>query len=191
MEKLSHKIGDDLVRSGVVKAEDAEVYIYGINQILAYVLNASSSLIIGLIFGVTFEIVIFMAAYIPLRSFAGGYHAKTPLRCYIFSVIMLIVVSIGLKYLAVSEWVYYAVLLVSVLGVLVLSPVEDRNKPLDEMEHKVYKKRAVIILAIELLISGLLKLAGLDSLFVAIVYSFATLSFMLIAGKIKNSAFTK
>lgn len=191
MEKLSHKIGDDLVRSGVVKEEDAEVYIYGINQILAYVLNASSSLIIGLIFGVTFEIVIFMAAYIPLRSFAGGYHAKTPLRCYIFSVIMLIVVSIGLKYLSVSEWVYYAVLLASVLGVLVLSPVEDRNKPLDEMEHKVYKKRAVIILAIELLISGLLKLAGLDSLFVAIVYSFATLSFMLIAGKIKNSAFTK
>lgn len=191
MEKLSHKIGDDLVRSGVVKEEDAEVYIYGINQILAYVFNVSSSLIIGLIFGVTFEIIIFMAAYIPLRSFAGGYHAKTPLRCYIFSVIMLIVVSIGLKYLSVSEWVYYAVLLVSVLIILVLSPVEDRNKPLDEIEHKVYKKRAVIILAIELLISGLLKLAGLDSLFIAVVYSFAILAFMLVAGKIKNSAFTE
>lgn len=191
LEKLSHKIGDDLVRSGVVKEEDAEVYIYGINQILAYVFNVSSSLIIGLIFGVTFEIIIFMAAYIPLRSFAGGYHAKTPLRCYIFSVIMLIVVSIGLKYLSVSEWVYYAVLLVSVLIILVLSPVEDRNKPLDEIEHKVYKKRAVIILAIELLISGLLKLAGLDSLFIAVVYSFAILAFMLVAGKIKNSAFTE
>ncbi|MBD5111521.1 MAG: hypothetical protein HDT42_03165 [Ruminococcaceae bacterium] len=25
-----------------------------------------------------------MAVYIPLRSFTGGYHAKTPLRCYIF-----------------------------------------------------------------------------------------------------------
>lgn len=191
LEKLSHKIGDDLVRSGVVKEEDAEVYIYGINQILAYVLNASSSLIIGLIFGVTFEIIIFMAAYIPLRSFAGGYHAKTPLRCYIFSVIMLIVVSIGLKYLSVSEWVYYAVLLVSVLGILVLSPVEDRNKPLDEMEHKVYKKRAVIISTAELVISGLLKLAGLENLFVAVVYSFATLGFMLVAGKIKNNAFTE
>lgn len=191
MEKLSHKIGDDLVRSGVVKEEDAEVYIYGINQILAYVLNASSSLIIGLIFGVTFEIIIFMAAYIPLRSFAGGYHAKTPLRCYIFSVIMLIVVSIGLKYLSVSEWVYYAVLLASVLGVLVLSPVEDINKPLDEMEHKVYKKRAIIIAAIELAFSILLKLIGLDSLFIAVAYSFATLGFMLVAGKIKNNAFTE
>ena len=186
LEKLSHKIGDDLVRSGVVKEEDAEVYIYGINQILAYVLNASSSLIIGLIFGVTFEIVIFMAAYIPLRSFAGGYHAKTPLRCYIFSVIMLIVVSIGLKYLSVSEWVYYAVLLASVLGVLVLSPVEDRNKPLDEMEHKVYKKRTVFIAAAEFAVSLVFKLVRLDNLFLAMVYSFAVLSFMLIVGKVKN-----
>lgn len=186
LEKLSHKIGDDLVRSGVVKAEDAEVYIYGINQILAYVLNASSSLIIGLIFGVTFEIIIFMAAYIPLRSFAGGYHAKTPLRCYIFSVIMLIVVSIGLKYLSVSEWVYYAVLLVSVLGILVLSPVEDRNKPLDEIEHKVYKKRTVFIAAAELAVCFVFKLVRLDNLFLAMAYSFAVLNFMLIAGKIKN-----
>ena len=186
LEKLSHKIGDDLVRSGVVKEEDAEVYIYGINQILAYVLNASSSLIIGLIFGVTFEIIIFMAAYIPLRSFAGGYHAKTPLRCYIFSVIMLIVVSIGLKYLSVSEWVYYAVLLASVLGVLVLSPVEDRNKPLDEMEHKVYKKRTVFIAAAEFAVCLVFKLVRLDNLFLAMVYSFAVLSFMLIVGKVKN-----
>lgn len=186
LEKLSHKIGDDLVRSGVVKAEDAEVYIYGINQILAYVLNASSSLIIGLIFGVTFEIIIFMAAYIPLRSFAGGYHAKTPLRCYIFSVIMLIVVSIGLKYLSVSEWVYYAVLLASLLIILVLSPVEDRNKPLDEIEHKVYKKRTVFIAAAELAVCFVFKLVRLDNLFLAMAYSFAVLNFMLIAGKIKN-----
>ena len=186
MEKLSHKIGDDLVRSGVVKEEDAEVYIYGINQILAYVFNAFSSLIIGLIFGVIFEIIIFMAAYIPLRSFAGGYHAKTPLRCYVFSVITLIVVSIGLKYLSVSEWVYYAVLLASVLGILVLSPVEDRNKPLDEIEHKVYKKRTVFIAAAELAVCFVFKLVRLDNLFLAMVYSFAVLSFMLIVGKVKN-----
>ena len=186
LEKLSHKIGDDLVRSGVVKEEDAEVYIYGINQILAYVFNAFSSLIIGLIFGVIFEIIIFMAAYIPLRSFAGGYHAKTPLRCYVFSVITLIVVSIGLKYLHLADWVYYAVLVAATLVVLVLFPVEDRNKPLDEIEHRVYKKLTILIAATELLIGIVLKLMGMDNLFVAVVYSFVVLSFMLVAGKVKN-----
>lgn len=186
LTRLAEKIGNDLVHSSVIKEEDAEIYIYGINQILVSVLNVSSALIIGLIFGVFFEIAVFMAAYIPLRSFAGGYHAKTPLRCYIFSLIMLIVVSIGMKYLYMTEWVYYVVLAAAASVVLILSPVEDRNKPLDETEHKVYKKRTVLIMTVELVIALLLKLAVLDTLFVAIAYSFIVLSLMLIAGKAKN-----
>ena len=184
--RLSRKIGDNLVQSNIVNAEDAEIYIYGINQILVSILNVSSALIIGLIFGVFFEIAVFMAAYIPLRTFAGGYHARTPLRCYIFSVIMLIVVSLGFKYLSLTEWVYYAVFALSAIAVFVFSPVEDKNKPLDEIEHRVYKKRAVIIAAAEIAVSVVFKLTGLNSLFAAVVYSFAVLGFMLVLGMVKN-----
>ena len=186
LARLAGKIGNNLVHSGVIKEEDAEIYIYGINQILTYVLNVSSALIIGLIFGVFPEIAVFMAAYIPLRSFAGGYHAKTPLSCYVFSVIMLIVVSIGLKYLHLADWGYYAVLVAATLVVLVLSPVEDRNKPLAEIEQKVYKKRTMNIAAAEVMVCLALKFVGYDNLFVAVVYSFVVLSFMLVAGKVKN-----
>ncbi len=184
--KLSQRIGNELVHSNVIEAEDAEIYIYGINQILVSVLNVSSSLIIGLIFGVFLEIAVFMATYIPLRSFAGGYHANTPLRCYIFSVIMLIIVSSGMKYLHLTEWVYYAVLLAAALIVLVFAPVEDRNKPLDEIEHKVYKRRTIFIAGTELLIGLAFKLVKLDNLFIAVAYSLTTLSLMLIFGRVKN-----
>ena len=160
LARLAGKIGNNLVHSGVIKEEDAEIYIYGINQILTSVLNVSSALIIGLIFGVFPEIAVFMAAYIPLRSFAGGYHAKTPLSCYVFSVIMLIVVSIGLKYLHLADWVYYAVFVAATLVVLVLSPVEDRNKPLAEIEQKVYKKRTMNIAAAEVMVCLALKFVG-------------------------------
>ena len=186
LARLAGKIVNNLVHSGVIKEEDAEIYIYGINQILTSVLNVSSALIIGLIFGVFPEIAVFMAAYIPLRSFAGGYHAKTPLSCYVFSVIMLIVVSIGLKYLHLADWVYYAVLVAATLVVLVLFPVEDRNKPLDEIEQKVYKRRTILIAAAELTLAMLLKLLMFDDLFIATAYSFVVLSLMLIAGKAKN-----
>ena len=186
LARLAVKIVNNLVHSGVIKEEDAEIYIYGINQILTSVLNVSSALIIGLIFGVFPEIAVFMAAYIPLRSFAGGYHSKTPLSCYVFSVIMLIVVSIGLKYLHLADWVYYAVFVAATLVVLVLSPVEDRNKPLAEIEQKVYKRRTILIAAVELTLAMLLKLLMLDDLFIATAYSFVVLSLMLIAGKAKN-----
>jgi accessory gene regulator B len=187
--KLSHRIGDNLVRSNVVKEEDAEIYIYGINQILVSVLNVSSALIIGWIFGVLLEIAVFMTAYIPLRTFAGGYHAKTPIRCYIFSVILLIIVSSCMKYIFIAEWVYYAILATAALVVLILAPVEDKNKPLDETEHKVYKRRTMLIAASELAPALLLKLIMFDALFIAIIYSFVVLSLMLVAGKMKNRSF--
>ena len=85
-----------------------------------------------------------------------------------------------------AEWIYYFILAAAVLVVLILAPVEDRNKPLDEIEHKVYKRRTVIITASELIIALMLKLLISDNLFVAVIYSFAVLSLMLIAGKVKN-----
>lgn len=184
--KISHKIGNHLVRSGIVREEDAEIYIYGINQILVSVLNVSSALIIGLILGMLLESIIFMAAYIPLRSFAGGYHAKTPLRCYILSLIMITVVLSGIKYLHTANIFYYSVLAAAVLTVLLLSPVEDKNKPLDEIEKKVYKKSVVIIGTIEFVICFIFKVINLNSSCIAVTYSFIMLSVMLIAGKIKN-----
>jgi membrane protein putatively involved in post-translational modification of the autoinducing quorum-sensing peptide len=50
----------------------------------------------------------------------------------------------------------------------------------------VYKRRTVIITASELIIALMLKLLISDNLFVAVIYSFAVLSLMLIAGKVKN-----
>ena len=79
LARLAGKIVNNLVHSGVIKEEDAEIYIYGINQILVAILNLSSALIIGVICGAFFEVAVFMVAYIPLRSFAGGVHANTRL----------------------------------------------------------------------------------------------------------------
>lgn len=167
-------------------SDENELYIFGVNQCLNMLLNILTALFIGILFGETLQILLFMLAYIPLRSYAGGWHSRTPLRCYIFSVIMLIAVSVGMKYLYIVEWVYYVVLAAAVSVVLILAPVEDRNKPLDEIEHRVYKKRAALIAAVELVIALMFKVTELDSLFVAVVYSFAVLSLMLIAGKAKN-----
>ena len=179
------------MRSNVIKEEDAEIYIYGINQIFVAVLNVSSALIIGWIFGVILEIAVFMAAYIPLRTFAGGYHAKTPLRCYIFSVVMLIIVSVGIKCFSALDLAYVIAFLAGLFVVLILSPIEDKNKPLDEIENKVYKRRSIIITFVEFTIGLFFKLLGLNGFFVSIIYSFVVLGVMLIFGKVKNCALMK
>ena len=43
--------------------------------------------------------------------------------------------------------------------VILLSPVEDKNRPIDEVERKVYRKKSLRVLAVELLaFAGLLVL---------------------------------
>ena len=98
---------------------------------------------------------------------------------------MLIIVSIGMKYFSTSDLAYGVAILVGLFIVLMLSPVENKNKPLGKIEQKVYKKRAVLITIIEIAISIFLKLIKLNSLFISTVYSFVVLSIMLVAEKIK------
>lgn len=66
------------------------------------------------------------------------------LRIFLFSEVMFIIVSIGIKYYSTIDL------------------AEDKNKPLDKTENKIYKRRIII-----------------------------TLGIMLIFGKVKNCALTK
>lgn len=110
----------------------------------------SSALIIGLIFDMFLESIIFMAAYIPLRSFAGGYHAKTPVRCYFASLILIFAVLLFCKYVPFNLLLYGGMLLVSSVAIAFLCPVQDNNKPLDGVEQRRYKKFSITILLVEI-----------------------------------------
>ena len=46
-------------------------------------------------------------------------------------------------------WVITTLSLIACIVVFLLSPVEDRNKRLDEKEHHVYHIRAIVVMTIE------------------------------------------
>lgn len=184
--KVAEKLADSLEKNEIIKHDDRELYVYGLDQGFSIILNIITTLLIGLIFNTFFLLVVFMAAYIPLRSFAGGYHAKTPLRCYIFSIVLLVLVSLGMKNLVFSDLVNYVVLAISVFIIFVLSPVEDKNKPLDKIELKVYRKRTLLILLAELIICILFSVLSIYKPFISIAYALVVIGVMLLIGMIKN-----
>lgn len=163
--KVAEKLADSLEENEIIKYDDRELYVYGLDQGFSIILNIITTLLIGLIFNTFFQLVVFIAAYIPLRSFAGGYHNKTPLRCYIFSIVMLVFVSLGMKNLVFRDVVNYIVLEISAFIIFVLSPVEDKNKPLDKIELKVYRKRTLLILLAELIICILFNVIDLHEVY--------------------------
>ena len=184
-EKTSEKITNAIAQNGTIKAEDKELYKYGIQQGMMILLNLCTTLIIGAVFKMVWQSILFTVAYIPIRSYAGGYHSKTPQRCYIFSILMIIAVLWGMKYFNNTYFICIALLVFASIIILLLSPVEDKNKPLDKLEKHVYKKRTLIILGIEILIILLFLVIDILSISFCMVIALFSLSIMLVLGRIK------
>lgn len=182
---ITKKIISFFINNEIIENDKKELYSYGIRQGILMILNISTIIILGLLFKLTWEIILFITAFIPLRIYAGGYHAKTENRCYLFSIILSLIVIVAIKFISVT---YFQILCLTIIGsiiIVALAPIEDSNKPLSQIEVEIYKKNTRIILVIEMLIViFLLSMKLLEMAFVVAISIFI-MSFMLVAGKFK------
>lgn len=184
--KLSDRIADAFVQSQTIPREDREIYRCGVQQLLRYTVSFAATLIIGLLFGMLRQCALFMAAYVPLRHSAGGFHAKTPLRCSLFSAV-LTVAALGLIRLLSGTAEGCAVtLLLSDVCILLLAPVGSENKPLDETERRVFRRRARVMTALLTAAAFGMMLFHWIWPSACLAAASAVLSAMLILGTVKN-----
>lgn len=138
---VAEKITIKLVSSGVITETDAELYRYGIENGIMVTGNLLVSLLFGLITGKSGNILVFLFFYGTLRSYSGGIHCKGKAACFLLSILILFIpaylgdVAAGIPLMAVIICG-----IVAVAVILVLSPVESINKPLDEEERKYYRR---------------------------------------------------
>jgi len=135
----------------LIKEEDFEVYQFGIESFIMKACHLISYVTIGLLFRRLPELLVFLAAFIPLRECSGGYHAKTPLKCYILSCGTVITFLCLLLFIPVDKTQYSIILaVISSLILFFIVPVETENKPLSDAEVTYYKSKAGFIIIIEL-----------------------------------------
>ena len=180
------KITDSLVNAGAVPIEDRALYEYGIRQGIFLVINIATAVLIGLLLGMLWQTVIFLIAYNPVRSYAGGYHAGTPLVCYLISIPMILAVLFGIKLIPWNGYVVVIVLILTGAAIWLMAPVEDANKPLDQLERKVYGRRARISMAVLAGLAVVLWFAEWKQSSLSIVMALGVASVMLILGTVKN-----
>ena len=75
MSSISGMITDTLWNQGIIQEEDVNKCRYGLDIFISSVLEIVSILIIAAVIGNFFQTLLFFAAFIPLRVYAGGYHA--------------------------------------------------------------------------------------------------------------------
>lgn len=178
-------LSDYFEKNEIIKTEEKELFTYGLQQGLIMVLNILSSLLIGFLFGMILESIIFMIAYIPLRMYAGGYHARTQFRCYVLSIG---IIGIVLGIIRFAPWNVIICLVTALLAgsvIFILAPREDANKPLDEIEKILYKKRTRRMLFMEGILIAFTVLMGWDRIAVCVSMALVALGAMLLMDGIK------
>lgn len=184
--KASIYIANILEQQNKFTSEDKEIYRYGIQQGLNLALNILTTILIGALCGMLYPSILFLICYMPLRSFCGGYHAKTHIRCYIYSVIMITSILLVAKYLTFNILVYEILVLMSLIAIFLLAPIEDKNKVLDSDEKRVFRKRSCIIAVLEILIYHIFVITHFTNSYKILSTALFSLSILMIIGRIKN-----
>jgi accessory gene regulator B len=186
LKNLSEKIADIIVENPKVNKENRAFYAYGLRQGMFMILNLLTVIIIGLLLKMLWQGVLFTILYIPLRSYAGGFHCKTKLGCYIFSVFQLAISLSALKILPFHTFFYGLVLIWSSLGVFFMSPTPDKNKPLNREEMLTYRGYAMGLMSLELFIANILWCFHLYEFYALTTIVMLNIAVLLLLGSAKN-----
>lgn len=147
-KSFSETIVNSACERDIIKNKDKEESIYGLNTFLTLAANVLSALLIGFLFHMLAEITLFILVYRSLRKYIGGSHADTAFKCYITSCITYITVLICIKYYPISNIITTVFVVFSALILWIFAPIEAQKKPLDEIEHKVFRHRSHITIII-------------------------------------------
>ena len=188
--KLAEYLTQQLENETVISSDKRELYRYGFQNGMILMLNFITSILIGMIFGKALESIILLAAYIPLRSYAGGHHSSSSEKCYIVSSLIMIIWMCLLKFQILSTSCCVIMLIAGLIVFIMLAPVEDKNKPLDEDEIHIYRKRSFAVLLIEICV-WLIFVLFIHKFKQVIPIVIFTEALMLLLGKIKNIRYKK
>lgn len=185
LHKLSERIVSCAVRNGVLDTEKAEEYVYGIEISLSVGISYLSVLVIGALMHMLGEALLFLFLFVLIRRFAGGFHFKSQLSCYLSTCIISFAVLSLIRLSGESMAANGIMTAASSAVLLVLSPVPAIEKPLDAKEIYVYGRVTRIMICILCGMVLLLYLVHKMYVVKVIAFTMCTTAVLSIFGKIK------
>ncbi len=187
LDTVSKIIVERMISKHIINEENSDIYLFGLRQMILLLFNAISALIISLFFNRLLFGVLFLLFFVPLRSFAGGLHAETTLRCYLYSVIYYTILMLSMNKIMISRIFMILFMCITTIITFILVPVEDKNHRLDNEEHYYYRNIARIILIIEVSVFALSIVFNALIVYQSCYFSVNSVFMLVIGGIIKNN----
>nr|WP_314459945.1 accessory gene regulator B family protein [uncultured Clostridium sp.] len=188
LQRISEDIVSWQIRKKFLKDDQRALYLYAYEILLNQIINIVVAVIIAVIMRAPMPVFVFLASYIPLRSYCGGYHAKTNGVCTVVSAILILIVCLLEKYIVGTAALFLPVagFLISGILIYIFAPVPDRNKLLDEEETSRYRLKSRQLWLAEIIAGGIFWFVSVR-VCVVLAISHLLLSIMLLYGVLKNS----
>ena len=181
----ANNITNYLICKKVIKDDDREIYQYGFEQVFSSLLNIATMLLLGLILGKIYQSLVLILSFMALRSYSGGYHANTPLQCYLLTVMSISTALSIMKFITIDRFICLGLLVLSSVVILLLSPIGSKNKPLDEIEKIIYRKKTIIVWSVETCVAIVFIILDITEIHIAITLAQVIISIALIFGNLQ------
>ncbi len=140
MRRLAEWLTSVLVSKAVISNEEEELYAFGFQTGLEFMSCLSVSLIIAAITHHVAEYLVFLAVFMPVRSYAGGFHFDRFLYCFLGSCawIAFVVWLSGLELLAIQWCAAGIAIMLFTIGKI--PPTEHENRKVSDTEKAVFHR---------------------------------------------------
>ena len=157
-----------LAEKNIINEDDIEIVSHGIIIGIRLCINTLLTFMLGAVLGMAFESIFFIIMFSAVRSYAGGFHFKKPIFCYITSSCTIITALLIAKSIPshLIGLVGIILLIISMIILLSFAPVGTESKPLDNEEIFFFRKKVIRNSVIETISSIILFLLDFK------VYSF-------------------
>lgn len=147
------RLATGLVNSRIIEETSHDVYTYGFELIISAAVNIFLMALVSISFHRYYDWLLFLAAFVPLRTTAGGYHASSHIKCIMVGTIAFTVLLAVSRILIDWTSAILAIAVMSFILILIFSPVEARNKKLVDERRGKNRKVSILFSIANLLIA--------------------------------------
>ena len=151
IQELSIKIANFMVKRSIISDSDRNLYEFAYLSLIERLISWGTIIVLGTLFDCFLGSIIFTFSFVPLRIYAGGFHAKVYWKCFLISSITFLIVIVFFKniYSHISTEIILFFLFISIIIIIKKAPISDPNGPLNKKEFQNYKLVTRKILLIE------------------------------------------
>ncbi len=185
---FSTKIVKKLVDTSIIHDAEQELYVYGFFILLSQILYFILTTILGIVFDIVLESVIFYVAFQFIRRYAGGIHASSELKCEIVTTTSIFLCLLCIKLCEINnvQILIWIVTIIATVFIFVFCPLDTPEKPLTKEEYKYFRKISWVILLLIMLAICIGWHFKLEFIMYPCCMSLILESILLVLGKIKR-----